>query len=741
MSPPFLNRGLTMSDTAEGLSTARFRVPDMDCATEEQLIRNRLRSVPGIETMTFDLLQRQLTVSHRLPSATPIVDAIGSVGLTSVLLDDGADASAELDDHEGTKTDRWIPLILSGLLAAAAEVAVFATGQDRSWFVLALVVASIALGGRTALRKGIGAIRARTLNINLLMSIAVAGAIIIGHWPEAAMVTFLFALAEAIEGRALDRARNAIRALVALSPDMAMVRAESGWEQVPTSQVLVDQLIRVLPGERAPLDGIVVDGVSAMNQAPITGESMPVPKQPGDPVFAGTINEDGPLQVRVTTVAGETTLARIARTIQDAQAQRAPTQRFVDQFARYYTPLVVLLAILVAITLPIFFHTTVYDAVYKALVLLVVACPCALVLSTPVTVVSALTAAARHGILIKGGTYIEQGRKLRAVALDKTGTITYGAPVVTDIVPLYGKTAKEVLRIAASLNVHSTHPVAKAIVAAWQTDDTSDALLQASDVRALVGRGVEGTIAEQDYFVGSHRLAEEMAACSSAVETQLDLIERAGKTAVVVGSKREPFGVIGVADGVRPTSRSAVEDLLRRQIHVVMLTGDNVTTARAVARAVGITEIRAGLLPEEKLAAIEGLQEQYGDVGMVGDGVNDAPAMARANIGFAMGAAGTATAVETADVAFMDDDLRKMPLFLDLSRKASGVLAQNITLSIGIKAVFFVMTLVGAATLWMAVFADVGTSLLVVANGLRLLRDGGRSAPPSLQLNTDEVIS
>jgi len=728
-----------MSDTAEGLSTARLRVPDMDCATEEQLIRNRLRAVPGIETMTFDLLQRLLTVSHRLPSATPIVDAIGSVGLTSVLLEDGIGASAEQEAQEGVQLGKWIPLILSGLLAATAEVVVWVTGQDRSWLVLALVLASIALGGRTALRKGIGAIRARTLNINLLMSIAVAGAVIIGHWPEAAMVTFLFALAEAIEGRALDRARNAIRALVALSPDTATVRIESGWQQVPTNQVLIDQLIRVLPGERAPLDGTVVEGTSAMNQAPITGESMPVPKQPGDPVFAGTINEDGPLDIRVTAVAGETTLARIARTIQDAQAQRAPTQRFVDQFARYYTPLVVLLAILVAIALPIFFQATVYDAVYKALVLLVVACPCALVLSTPVTVVSALTAAARHGILIKGGTYMEQGRTLRAVALDKTGTLTYGAPVVTDVVPLYGKTAKDVLRLAASLNVHSTHPVAKAIVAAWTVDNAAEALLPASDVRALVGRGMTGTLAEQDYFVGSHRLAEEMAACSLSVETQLDLIERAGKTAVVVGSKREAFGVIGVADGLRPTSRAAVQDLLGRNVHVVMLTGDNITTARAVARAVGMTEIRAGLLPEEKLAAIEGLQEQYGAVGMVGDGVNDAPAMARANIGFAMGAAGTATAIETADVAFMDDDLRKMPLFLDLSRKASGVLAQNITLSIGIKAVFFVLTLFGAATLWMAVFADMGTSLLVVANGLRLLRGGNQSASPARQLNANEV--
>ncbi len=708
-----------MSDTADGLSIARFRVPDMCCATEEQLIRNRLRSVRGIETMDFDLFQQLLTVGHRLPGPATIREAIASVGLTADPLDEDADASTP---PEAEQQSDWTPLVLSGLLAAAAEATAWMTGEDRSWLVLALVLASVALGGRTALRKGIGAIRARTLNINLLMSIAVVGAVIIGHWPEAAMVTFLFALAEEIEGRALDRARNAIRSLVALSPDMAMLQSGSGWRQVPTDQVRIDQLIRILPGERAPLDGVVVDGISSMNQAPITGESLPVAKAPGNPVFAGTINTDGPLDVRVTAVAGETTLARIARTIQEAQAQRAPTQRFVDQFARYYTPLVVLAAVLVAVILPLVSDTSGYDAVYKALVLLVVACPCALVLSTPVTVVSALASAARHGILVKGGTYMEQGGQLRAVALDKTGTLTFGAPVVTDVIPLNSRTRQDILHIAASLNVHSTHPVAKAVVAAWEAEGEGAALLPASEVRALVGRGVTGKLGERAYFVGSHRLADELAVCSPEVKALLDGIERAGGTAVVVGSDSHPFGVIGVADGLRPTSRAAVEALLRRRIHVVMLTGDNSTTAQAVAKAVGITEIKANLLPEEKLAAIVALQEQYGAVGMVGDGVNDAPAMARSAIGFAMGAVGTATAVETADVAFMDDDLRKLPQFFDLSRHATAVLAQNIVLSIGIKAAFFVLTLMGVATLWMAVFADVGTSLLVVMNGLRLAR-------------------
>lgn len=719
-----------MSDTVEGLATARFRVPDMDCPTEEQLIRNRLRTMDGIERLDFDLLQRQLTVTHHLPSAAPIQAAIKSVGLSVEDLDDLPDAA--VDSSAGpTGLRKWWPLALSGVLAAASELVAWTTGDDNSWLVFLLVVASITLGGRTALRKGIGAVRARTLNINLLMVIAVVGAVLIGHWPEAAMVTFLFALAEAIEGQALDRARNAIRGLVELSPDVATVRTDDAWLQLPSDQVTVGQTIRILPGERAPLDGIVVEGRSAMNQAPITGESMPVDKQPGDTVFAGTINNDGPLEVRVTAAAGETTLDRIARSIQEAQAQRAPTQRFVDEFARYYTPAVVVFALLIAIVLPLFFGSSVYDAVYKALVLLVVACPCALVLATPVTVVSALTASARRGILVKGGAYMEQGHKLRAVAIDKTGTLTYGAPTVTDVFPLNGRLASEVMRVAASLNVHSTHPVAKATVAAWQALDEGP-LSPAIDVRALVGRGVTGRLGDQPYFVGSHRLAEEISVCTPAVEELLYGIERSGKTAVVVGSDREPFGVLGVADGIRPTSREAVQSLLQRKVHVVMLTGDNEVLAQAVAAKVGISEVKAGLLPDDKLEAIGILQDRYGEVGMVGDGVNDAPAMARSAIGFAMGVAGTDTALETADVAFMDDDLRKLPEFLDLSQRTAQVLRQNIVLAIGIKGVFFILTLMGIATLWMAVFADVGTSLLVVANGLRLLR--GRRQPPAAAL-------
>ena len=411
--------------------------------------------------------------------------------------------------------------------------------------------------------------------------------------------------------------------------------------------------------------------------------------------------------------------------MQEAQGQRAPTQRFVDQFARYYTPAVVAFAVLVALIPPLFFGAAFLDWFYKALVMLVIACPCALVISTPVTVVSGLAAAARHGILVKGGVHLENGRRIKAVALDKTGTLTHGRPVLTDVVRLNARPADELLQLAASVDAHSEHPVAAAIVAAWQ--EPGRPLLDVNAFEALAGRGAKGTVAGQLYYVGNHRLVEELAVCGPHVEEVLQRLEREGKTAVVLVTEREPLCVFGVADTVRGHSAEAIRDLHALGVVSVMLTGDNRTTARAIADQVGIDDARGDLLPEDKLAAIDELIARHGEVGMVGDGINDAPALARASIGFAMGAAGTDTAIETADVALMDDDLRKLPRFIELSRRTSHVLWQNISLALGIKAVFFALALAGQATLWMAVFADMGASLLVVGNGLRLLRAGRKN--------------
>ncbi|MEO8408576.1 MAG: heavy metal translocating P-type ATPase, partial [Oxalobacteraceae bacterium] len=551
------------------------------------------------------------------------------------------------------------------------------------------------------------------------------GAVIIGKWPEAAMVVFLFAIAEAIEALSLERARNAIKSLTALAPETAEVQAAEGWQEQAVAMVAVGSRIRVRTGARVPLDARVASGRAALDQAPITGESLSVDKQVGDVLFAGSIVTDGVLEATVIAAAGDSTLARIAAAIQDAQSQRAPTQRFVDQFAHYYTPAVVALAVLVALLGPLLFAGTWGAWLYQALVLLVIACPCALVVSTPVTVVSALAAAARHGILIKGGAYLEGGRLLKAVALDKTGTLTQGKPVLTDADSLSDMPLDQAFLIAASLDEHSSHPVAQALLNGWRARQPDAALVPVEDFSVFHGRGVTGRINGKNgqlWHLGNHRLVEELGVCSPALEARLAVLENAGKTAIVLCAPSGPVAMFAVADTVRPESFAAVAALKALHVEPVMLTGDNPATARAIADQLGIQDARGNLMPEDKQAAIAELRQRHRAVGMVGDGVNDAPALARADIGFAMGAAGTATALETADVAIMDDDPRKIADFIGLSRRAGSVLQQNIALALGIKLIFLVLALSGHATLWMAVFADMGASLLVVFNGLRLLR-------------------
>lgn len=702
------------------MKQTKLYIAKMDCPTEEGMIRNRLRSVQGIDQLDFNLMQRELTVTHRLDDDKTILHALDSLGMEPRIR--GEDEAKEEAEEEGAAPISravWTTMGVSGAAAVFAEVLALTTGKESSPLVIGLSLLSIAVGGRETLRKGFLSVRTLSLNINFLMTIAIIGAVCIGQWPEAAMVTFLFAVAEMIEAFSLDRARNAIRSLMQMSPEVATVKNEQGvWSEVKADSVAVGTLVRVKPGERIPLDGIVREGQSSVNQAPITGESIPVEKKLGDTVFAGTINERGTFDFEVTGSRGNTTLDRIVRAVQEAQGQRAPTQRFVDQFAHYYTPAVVLVAVLVAAVPPLFFAQPFFPWLYKALVMLVIACPCALVISTPVTVVSGLAAAARRGILIKGGVYLENGRKLRALALDKTGTITLGKPTVTDVVSLRGEKKDTMLQLAASLDALSEHPVASAIVAAWRSGE----LLPVTDFEAITGRGVRGTVGGMLYFIGNRRLAEENNVCDPHAEAELARLEAEGKTAVVLTTQSEALAVLAVADTLRDTSIEALKELHALGIRTVMLTGDNQTTAKAIAAKVGIDDARGDLLPDDKLAAIADLQAKHGVVGMVGDGINDAPALAKSDIGFAMGAAGTDTAIETADVALMEDDLRKLPAFLRLSREVGNVLVQNISLAIGIKVVFFVLAFTGTATLWMAVFADMGGSLLVVFNGLRLLR-------------------
>ncbi len=709
-----------------GAKILRLKIQKMDCPTEEALIRKVIDGKPGVVGLNFDLINRVLTVNHTLSDTTSIDAALVGIGMAGLPLQ-GEGMSVHTGAAPGEEEVRsisrreWVMMSVAGIAAISSEVVAYATGSETSITVAVLALVAIFTGGLETLKKGWIALKSFTLNINLLMTVAVFGAVAIGQWPEAAVVIWLFGIAEMIEVVSLDRARNAIRSLMAHAPETAFVKGtDETWSEVHADQIRIGQIVRVRPGERIALDGIVVSGQSGVNQAPITGESMPVEKTVGATLFAGTLNERGVLEFRVTAGKGETTLDRIAKSIQAAQGQRAPTQRFVDRFARIYTPVVFALALLVALVPPLAFGMPWYDWIYKALVLLVIACPCALVISTPVTIVSGLANAARRGILVKGGVYLEQGRELKTVALDKTGTITHGKPVLTNVVPLSRLSKEEALRIAASLDALSEHPVATAIVAAYKN---SVALVD--NFEALPGRGVKGTLDGMTYFLGNHRLIEDLKVCSPDVEEALDRLEIEAKTAIVLATKSESLAVFAVADTIRDTSKAAIADLKSLGIETIMLTGDNDKTAKAVGLQVGIEDARGNLMPDDKLAAIGALLER-GPVGMVGDGVNDAPALARSSIGFAMGAAGTDTAIETADVALMQDDLRKLPEFIRLSRKTSQVLWQNITFALSIKVIFFVLTLTGVGTLWMAVFADAGASLIVVANGLRLLRGSSR---------------
>jgi Cd2+/Zn2+-exporting ATPase len=707
--------------TLGGGTQTPIRIMQMDCPTEEALIRKKLGSLAGVSGMEFNLMQRVLTVTHEPAAIEPILSAVRSLGFTPELAK--ASGSADAADNAASAstyaTRRMWPLALAAAIAFTSELLSLAGGP--AWLVALLAVVAVLACGTTTYRKGWVALRNAQLNINALMSLAVTGALILGQWPEAAMVMVLFTLAELIEAKSLDRARHAIEGLMQLTPERATVlHADGSWLEVAASTVAIAARVRVRPGERIALDGQITSGMSSINQAPITGESLPVEKAPGDAVFAGTVNGSGSFEYVVSAAAQDSTLARIIHAVEQAQGARAPTQRFVDQFARLYTPAVCAIAVAVAVLPPLLAHGDWFAWAYKALVLLVIACPCALVISTPVTIVSGLAAAARQGILIKGGAFLEGGRKLRWLALDKTGTVTHGKPVQTDFTVLNGLSADEVRSLAASLASRSDHPVSLAVADAAVRDGV--VLRQVDAFEALPGLGTSGLIDGTRYHLGNHRLIKEQGHDSDELKARLSALEQQGKTVIVLADERRVLALFAVADTVKNSSRQAIAELHALGIKTVMLTGDNAHTARAIADQVGIDEAFGDMLPQDKLAAIEHKIDRGGAVGMVGDGINDAPALARAHIGFAMGAAGTGTAIETADVALMDDDLRKLPRFIRLSRRTHALLVQNVVLALGIKAVFLVLTLMGQGTMWMAVFADVGASLLVVGNGLRLLR-------------------
>jgi Cd2+/Zn2+-exporting ATPase len=713
----------TPIDDAPSASGTRLRIATMDCASEEGEIRRALESIPGIRSLRFQLSARILTVDATDQALGAALEAIRGAGFDPQPITEAGSAASDTPTPE--------PEAVEGVFRLAGALALAIAAEAIAWFApdtLACKIAGMTIGaaaiwfaGLSTYRKGLQALRRGRLNINALMSVAVTGAFVIGQWPEAAMVMALYAIAELIEARAVDRARNAISGLMALAPATAEVRQPDGsWRSVAAKDVAIGGLVRIKPGERIALDGVVASGQSTVDQASVTGESIPVEKAPGDLVFAGTINVAGGLEVRSTAAADDSLLARIIHAVEQAQGSRAPTQRFVDQFAAVYTPAVFFIALAVAIGTPLTLGWAWSQAIYKALVLLVIACPCALVISTPVTIVSGLAAAARRGILIKGGAFLEQARKLRAVALDKTGTVTEGKPRLVHQEALL---ASDCIAIGASLAARSDHPVSQAIA-----EGLPEGRLDVADFSAIAGRGVRGRIEGSDYVLANHRTIHEMGLCGAPLEAKLAEHEAQGRTVTLLASTHQVIALFAVADTIKPSSAQAIRTLQAMKVETVMLTGDNRTTASAIGAQAGIRNVQGELLPEDKQRAVEALQRDYGLTGMAGDGINDAPALAQADIGFAMGGAGTDVAMEAADVVIMTDDLNKLADTIELSRRTHRILWQNIALALGIKAVFLILAVFGSATMWMAVFADMGASLLVVLNGLRMLRGAGSTA-------------
>ncbi|MCC7075357.1 MAG: cadmium-translocating P-type ATPase [Deltaproteobacteria bacterium] len=703
----------------------------MDCAEEVATLKHALVPLTGEERLSFDVLRGRLLVDMNGVAA-------GERGVLAAIKKTGLRAEPFTRAPAGPSREarrRSASTILGAALLAAAfathvtlEGLTAALGSEGMgiahsvpWLVRAIYLAAIAAAGWMVFPKAISSVRRVRPDMNLLMTIAVIGAVAIGEYFEAATVTVLFAVSLALESWSVGRARRAIEALLSLAPPTARVKRDGGEVELSPADVNVGDVFVVRPGERIALDGTITDGASAINQAPVTGESVPIEKGVGADVFAGTVNGDGALEVRVTKAAEDSTVAHIARLVEDAQSKRSRSEKFVERFAAIYTPVVLALAVLTAVVPPLLFGGAWAAWSYRALVLLVIGCPCALVISTPVAIVAGLAAAAARGVLVKSGEHLETPARIKAIALDKTGTLTTGKPTVIDVVPLAEHDRKAVLRIAAALELKSEHPIAHAVVEAARAEGIAAPPVES--FVAIRGKGASGIVEGEEHWLGSHRFLDEKKQETPEVHKQLEALSADGKTIVVVGNARHVCGFITVADEIRKDASANVALLRAAGVeHVVMLTGDNLGTANAVARLTGVLEVRAELMPEDKLRMVDELRQKYGDVAMIGDGVNDAPAMAKASLGIAMGAVGSDAAIEAADVALMSDDLSAVPWLVGHARRVVAIVRQNIAFALAVKAVVVILTAVGTASLWMAIAADMGASLIVVANGLRLLR-------------------
>lgn len=723
---------------------AAFYLSGLDCADCAARVQRRIARLPGVLHAQADFVSARLVVRFVAPaSPDQIMRAVAQSGYQATPL-------AAQERKRMSRASPALPCAGSGrvLRLAAGAAALVAggvlalAGAPDLWTRACFGLAILLPGYCMAWRGLSNLLSTRTADMNLLMSIAVAGAAMLGEWAEAATVVVLFALGNALEGYSTDRARQAIRRLMELAPTKARVLRGGHEVEVPAREVQVGELVAVRPGERVPMDGQVVEGCSSVNQAPITGESVPVPREPGDTVFAGSINERGYLLVRTTRPYDETMIARILHLVEAAQQTRAPLQRYVDRFAAIYTPAVLAGAAVLAIVPWAVLGQPLQPWLYRALVLLVIACPCALVISTPVAIVAGLARAARQGILIKGGAYLELAGRLRALAFDKTGTLTEGQPEVVHVEPLGSLSEQQVLELAAAIEARSEHPLAAAVLRRAAAHAGNPIALPVQDFEVLAGRGVQALVHGYRYVLGSPALLAARGIDLSAVAGRLAEAEQHGQTVLALADERELLALFFIETRIRSGAAAAVQRLHAMGIaHTVMLTGDNAGAAAAVNCRIGVAEVRAGLLPEEKLAAVHELQRRYGLVAMVGDGINDAPALATADVGIAMGVAGTDVALETADIVLMSDDLMKVPEAIALSRRTLGIVRQNIAISLLTKGVFLALGAVGLAGLWLAVLADMGTSLLVTLNSMRLLAGSEHSLPAASAVQAGPAVS
>ena len=695
-------------------SRSTFDLSGLDCADCAAKLEKRIAAMSGVLSVTVNFGAAKMTVEHTITDST-IIQLVEEAGYKAAAANKiGRQLLVKSAWWQNTRTQGTI---VSGILLVIATVLDLMGGKDN--ITIPLYILTAVIGGYHTAKSGVYGLRSLSLDMNFLMTVAVIGAASIGEWGEGATVAFLFSFGNALQTYTMDKTRQSIRALMELAPPAALVRRNAQEQRMAVEDIIVGDMMIVKPGERIAMDGIVRHGASAVNQAAITGESIPVEKTAGDIIYAGTVNEYGAMEIEVTKIAADSTLAKIMHLVEEAQAQKAPSQQFIDVFAKYYTPAVLLAAAGVMIFPWIAFNQPFAPWFYKGLVLLVISCPCALVISTPVSIVSAIGNASRCGVLIKGGAYLEQLGAIHAIAFDKTGTLTQGRPAVTDCVRLNGYSESEFLAMAAAIEKWSEHPVAQAIVERAKGLD----LKPVTHFRALVGRGAQAVIAGQTVHIGNHRLFAELGHSLAQYEATLASLEQQGKTVMMMGTKDVLYGLIAVADTLRENSQEAIGALrLAGMKHIAMLTGDNQRVAGAIAEKLDLDVVYSGLLPEDKVATVKKLAHEYGNVVMVGDGVNDAPALAAATVGVAMGVAGSDTALATADVALMTDDLGKLAYVIQLSRKTVAVIKQNISFAILVKVVFVIFTFQGMVNLWLAVFADMGASILVTLNGMRLMR-------------------